>query len=156
MLSQKTKYALQALAFLSTHYKQDSPILSGVIAERKKIPLNFLENILYELRNVGILKSVRGKNGGYVLAEHPGKTPISKVIHLMDGPIALLSCASLHFHKPCDNCELNTCGLNSIMAEARDVILKVLDKRTLWDIRDRKNNADALVEKVERPFTNII
>lgn len=136
MLSQKTKYALQALAYLSAHYKDESPVLIGTIAREKRIPIKFLEAILCELRNEGVLISTRGRSGGYRLAESPKKTSLSKVIRIVEGPIALLSCVSLNFYKPCENCTQESCCINPVMAEARDAILKVLDKRTLHDIKD--------------------
>ena len=136
MLSQKTKYALQALAYLAAHYKQETPVLIGTIAKEKNIPIKFLETILCGLRNEGVLVSIRGRSGGYKLAEHPKKTTLAKVIRMVEGPIALLSCASLYFYKPCDNCDQDTCCIKPILSEARDALLKVLDKRTLNNIRD--------------------
>ena len=136
MLSQKAKYALQALAHLASHYKEDAPILIGTIANERKIPIKFLEAILNQLRNQNILTSVRGRGGGYRLAEHPKKITLARVIRAVDGPIALLNCVSLNFYEPCDNCNEKTCRINPVMAEARDAILKVLEKRTLNDIKD--------------------
>lgn len=141
MLSQKTKYALQALAYLAAHYTEPAPVLIGTIAREKKIPIKFLEAILCQLRNEGILVSTRGRTGGYRLAESPKKTPLSKVIRAMEGPIALLSCVSLNFYKPCENCNQETCCINPVMAEARDAILKVLDRRTLNDIKDEHSGS---------------
>lgn len=138
MLSQKAKYALQALAYLAQHYKSDAPVLIGTIARERVIPIKFLEAILCELRNEHILISIRGRNGGYKLAEPPKKINLARVIRIVDGPIALLSCVSLHFYKPCENCRENTCGLSPVMVEARDAILKVLEKRTLHDIMDKE------------------
>lgn len=138
MLSQKAKYALQALAYLSQQYEDDSLALIGTIAKEKHIPIKFLEAILCELRNHNVLLSVRGRNGGYRLAEPPRKITLARVIRIVDGPIALLSCVSLNFYKDCENCDRKTCGINPIMAEARDAILKVLEKRTLKDIMDKK------------------
>ncbi|MBE7170781.1 MAG: Rrf2 family transcriptional regulator [Williamsia sp.] len=136
MLSQKTKYALQALAYLAARYEEGTPVLIGTIAKEKNIPIKFLEAILCELRNEGMLVSTRGRSGGYQLAEHPKKTKLSRVIRAVEGPIALLSCVSLNFYKPCENCNQETCCINPVMAEARDAILKVLDKRTVNDIKD--------------------
>ena len=138
MLSQKAKYALQALAYLAQHYKEEAPVLIGIIAREKKIPIKFLEAILCELRNENVLISIRGRNGGYRLAEPPKKISLARVIRIVDGPIALLSCASLYFYEPCDNCNQKTCGISPVMREARDAILKVLEKRTLNDIKDRE------------------
>ena len=137
MLSQKAKYALQALAYLAQHYKAETPVLIGTIAREKSIPIKFLEAILCELRNENVLTSIRGRNGGYRLAEPPKKITLARVIRIVDGPIALLSCASLHFYKPCENCNEQTCGLSPVMKEARDAILRVLEKRTINDILDQ-------------------
>jgi Rrf2 family protein len=137
MLSQKAKYALQALSYLSLQYEDNSLALIGTIAKEKHIPIKFLEAILCELRNHDVLISVRGRNGGYRLAEPPKKITLARVIRIVDGPIALLSCVSLNFYKECENCDRKSCGINPIMAEARDAILKVLEKRTLKDIMDK-------------------
>ena len=136
MLSQKAKYALQALAYLSAHHKEKTPILIGTIARERNIPIKFLEAILCELRNHDLLVSVRGRSGGYMLAEHPRNIKLARVIRIVDGPIALLNCVSLNFYEPCANCNEKICRINPVMAEARDAILKVLEKRTLEDIMD--------------------
>lgn len=138
MLSQKTKYALQALAYLAREYDNESLVLISTIAQEKKIPIKFLEAILCDLKTHGVLTSVRGRSGGYRLAEPPKKITLARIIRIVDGPIALLSCVSLNFYKDCENCDRKTCGINPIMAEARDAILKVLEKRTLRDIQDKE------------------
>jgi Rrf2 family protein len=136
MLSQKAKYALQALAYLASRYHEETPVLISAIAKQRNIPAKFLEAILCELRNEDILTSVRGRSGGYLLADHPKKISLARVIRAVDGPIALLSCVSLNFYEPCDNCNEKKCHINPVMAEARDAVLKVLEKRTLNDIKD--------------------
>jgi Rrf2 family protein len=135
MLSQKAKYALQALGLLTARY-QKGPLLISEIAEHKKIPIKFLENILLELKNADILESFRGRTGGYSLKVAPKTVKLSQIIRIVNGPIALLSCVSLNFYKPCENCTENCCRINPVMAEARDAVLKILDKRTLADIAD--------------------
>lgn len=137
MLSQKAKYALQALSYLSSKYKDDEAVLIQTIATEKKIPIKFLEAILLELKNNDILISFRGRAGGYKLKNAPKKTNIATIMRIIDGPIAMLSCVSLHFFKACDNCSIESCGINGVMCEARDALLKVLEKRTLNDIMDK-------------------
>lgn len=137
MLSQKAKYALQALAYLSSKYKADEAVLIQTIAQEKNIPIKFLEAILLELKKQDILVSFRGRTGGYKLKEAPKKTNIATIMRIIDGPIAMLSCVSLHFFKACENCNIHTCGTNTVMSEARDALLKVLEKRTLQDIMDK-------------------
>ena len=129
---------MQALAYLAKEYNSENLVLIGTIAQEKHIPIKFLEAILCELRNHEVLISVRGRNGGYRLAEPPNKITLARVIRIVDGPIALLSCVSLNFYKDCENCDRKTCGINPVMAEARDAILKVLEKRTLHDIKDKE------------------
>ena len=137
MLSQKTKYALQALSYLSSKYDSGTAVLISTIAQEKKIPIKFLEAILLELKKSEILISFRGRAGGYKLKDSPKRTNLATIIRIVDGPIAMLSCVSLHFFKACENCDINTCCINPIMSEARDALLKVLEKRTLQDIMDK-------------------
>jgi Rrf2 family protein len=137
MLSQKAKYALQALAFLAEQHDEKKLVLIGTISKEKHIPIKFLEAILCELRNNEVLISVRGRSGGYRLAESPKKITLARVIRIVDGPIALLSCVSLNFYKECENCNRISCGINPVMAEARDALLKVLERKTVFDIKDR-------------------
>ena len=76
MLSKKTQYAFKALMYMAQAEK-DGPILIAEIARKKKIPLKFLENILLELKNVGILDSKKGKGGGYFFKERPADITLS-------------------------------------------------------------------------------
>lgn len=136
MLSQKAKYALQALSLIASR-SGAAPVKTKEIATIKKIPLKFLESILLQLKEGGVLESQRGRSGGHVLKEPPKKVNLARVIRIIDGPIALLSCVSLNFYEPCSNCDETRCRINPVMSEARDAVLKVLEKRTLADIMDR-------------------
>jgi Rrf2 family protein len=123
MLSKKTQYALKALGYLSAKYGE-GPVLIAEISKKKKIPLKFLENILLQLKLQGILESKKGKGGGYYLTAAPKTTTIAKAIRIVDGPIAMLPCVSLHFYEKCKDCNEKTCGLNKIMILTRDATLK--------------------------------
>lgn len=135
MLSKKTQYAFKALMHLS----QDSnkgPVLIADISRKRKIPLKFLENILLELKKAGILDSKKGKGGGYFLAKNADEIILADVLRLIDGPIALLPCVSLHFYEKCSNCNEKSCGLNKVMIEVRDANLAILEKKTVADISE--------------------
>ena len=136
MLSKKTLYAFKALMHLSNEYER-GPILIADIARKRKIPLKFLENILLELKKAGILDSKKGKGGGYFLAKDPHKILLADVLRLVDGPIALLPCVSLHFYEKCINCDEKKCGLNRVMILVRDANLAILETKTVRDIADR-------------------
>ena len=70
MLSKKTRYAMVALTRLAREYGKGA-ILISELAQSEKIPQRFLENILLELKKMGILGSKLGKTGGYFLFKHP-------------------------------------------------------------------------------------
>lgn len=135
MLSKKAQYALKALSFLAS-CKNEAPVLITEIAEKKHIPLKFLESILLELKKAGILESKKGKGGGYFLRKSPDAVSLAAVIRIIDGPIAMLPCVSMFFYHRCDDCDEANCHLNSVFSEARAATLSVLEKRTLLDIQD--------------------
>ena len=133
MLSKKTQYAFKALMYMAQK-KAEGPILIAEISKRKKIPLKFLENILLELKKSGILDSKKGKGGGYFLAKPANQIFLSEILRLIDGPIALLPCVSLHFYEKCKDCDEKTCGLRKLMIHVRDANLAILEHKTVADI----------------------
>ena len=135
MLSKKSQYAFKALSYL-VEKRNEGPILISEIAENKKIPLKFLENILLELKKGEILDSKKGKGGGYFLNTDPAKVSLARIIRLVNGPIAMIPCVSLNFHEQCLNCNQEHCGLHDVLIEVRDASLAILEKKTLLDIVD--------------------
>lgn len=133
MLSKKSQYAFKALMYLAQNTEK-GPVLIAEISKKKKIPLKFLENILLELKKAGVLESKKGKGGGYYFAVNPADVPMSRIIRLLDGPIALLPCVSLNFYEKCKNCDEKSCGLHDTMILVRDATLKVLERKTVADI----------------------
>ncbi|MFC4871231.1 RrF2 family transcriptional regulator [Negadavirga shengliensis] len=138
MLSKKTKYAFHALTYLGKN-RDKGAILIQEISEKHGISHKFLENILLELKKAGFLGSKKGKGGGYYLIKDPVEIPLSKIIRLLDGPIALLPCVSLNYYEPCEECESQEkCGLNKVMIKVRDETLKILEMKTLQDILENE------------------
>ena len=133
MLNKKTQYAIKALTFLAEQ-QDKGPVLIAEISKKKKIPLKFLENILLELKKAGILESKKGKGGGYFLKVPANKIPLADIIRKIDGPIAMLPCASLYFYARCKNCDEKNCGLHDIMVQVRDANLKILENKTVADL----------------------
>ncbi len=135
MLSKKTQYALKALGYLACKYGT-GPVLISEVSEAKKIPIKFLETILLEFKQAGVLESKKGKGGGYYLIENPKNISLAKAIRIVGGPIALLPCVSLNFYEKCSDCDETVCGLNKAMALTRDATLKILEKKTLMELID--------------------
>jgi Rrf2 family protein len=137
MLSNKTKYALKGLQVLAKEYGQ-GPVLISEIARREGIPPKFLELILLELKNQGILQSRKGKGGGYFLAKPPQSVSIGNVVRIMEGPLALLPCVSRTSYMRCRECrDERTCGIRIVMKDVRDATARILDSTTLADVLKR-------------------
>ncbi len=137
MISKKAKYALKALKVLSEKYESKQPTLISDIAAQQNIPKKFLEAILLELRNNGVLHSQKGKGGGYQLRMPPEQVTIAKIVRIVDGPIAPMLCVSLHFYGKCDDCaDEKTCMIRPIMERVRDANLAVYENTTLKDLME--------------------
>jgi Rrf2 family protein len=137
MLSKKTQYALKALGYLAARYGK-GPVLISEISKEKKIPIKFLESILLELKQKEILDSKKGKGGGYFLIQHPKKITLAQAIRIVGGPIALVPCVSLNFYEKCTDCDEKVCGLYKAMQQTRDATLKILEKKTIFELVDSK------------------
>src|SRR5260370_30684649 len=137
MLSHKSKYALKALLVLSEEYG-NGPLLISDIAEREHIPKRFLELILLELKNHGILRSKKGKGGGYLLSKPPAQLSVGHVLRMLEGPLALLPCVSKTAYEKCEECrDEKTCGIRLLMKEVRDATATILDSTTFADVLKR-------------------
>ncbi len=144
MLTKKGKYGLKALVDLA-HLAPGQTAFVTEIASRNNIPKKFLDTILLELRNTGILKSKKGPNGGYSLSKPPEEIRIGQVIRTLDGPLAPIRCASRTAFEACDDCQdPETCQVRLSMTEVRDAIATILDNMTLADFANRKEGAGLL------------
>ena len=131
MITRKTKYALSALLHLARKEKT-GPVVISDLAEKERIPKKFLELILLELKNHGILRSKRGKGGGYTLGRRSELISLGQVIRVLDGPLAPLPCVSETAYQPCDDCtDEATCGIRLVMKEVRNATARILDNTTL-------------------------
>jgi len=143
MLTKKTRYALKALIALAARPETDTVTIPE-LAEREGIPRKFLETILLELKNAGILQSKRGKGGGYSLAKPADKITLGYVVRTMEGPLAPVPCVSQTAYRKCDDCaDEQACGLRIVMKDVRDAIASILDSTTLADVRERISEAVA-------------
>lgn len=148
MLSKKAKYALKALFALSQdNANGQKSMLIAEIARQERIPKKFLEAILLDLKNDGILYSKRGKTGGYALLKTPDQITIGHVIRVIDGPLALVPCASQTAYVPCDECtDVDSCAIRITMRKVRDATAAILDGTTLTDaLRSRKQSVDWVI-----------
>jgi len=138
MLSRKTKYAINALLHLARKFGE-GPLRVSDIADENNIPQKFLEAILLELRNAGILGSKKGKSGGYYMLRRPEDVNLAQVLRLMDGAIALLPCVSLNYYERCQECkDEEVCSIREAFLEARKESVRVFENHTLKDLVRRE------------------
>jgi Rrf2 family protein len=141
MLTKKAKYGLKAMVDLARLQPGKSTFVAEV-AERNAIPKKFLDAILGELRNAGMLSSKKGKAGGYMLSKSPDDITVGAIVRALDGPLAPIACASRSAYVPCDDCQdVRSCQVRLMMLEVRNAISTVLDHRTLSEMRDLGGNA---------------
>lgn len=133
MLSKKAKYALKAMLAL-TECPHGKLLQAADIAEDQNIPKKFLDLILQELRNQGLIHSHRGKQGGYTLGKPADKIMIGQIVRGIDGPLAPIACASVTAYQRCDDCtDEKRCMVRWMMREVRNAASNILDHTTLAD-----------------------
>ncbi len=134
MLTAKGKYSLKALVHLAA-LEPGATTQASDIAEANNIPKKFLDAILGELRNAGIVHSRKGPGGGYRLARAASEIKIGHVIRTIDGPLAPIACASRTAYQPCRDCkDVKACTVRLTMMKVRDAMSEVLDRVSVADM----------------------
>ncbi len=142
MLSKRAKYGIRALIHLA-QLQGEGPVQIQKISERLKIPRKFLEAILLDLRNDGILQSRKGKEGGYLMERSPDTITLGRIIRLIDGPLAAVPCVSQTAYARCDDCpDEKQCTIRWIMKDVRDSTAKILDQTTLDQMVQRAKDLE--------------
>ena len=130
-LSTRGHYGLKAMFDLAQHYGTE-PIPLKTVAERQNISENYLEQLIATLRKTGLVKSVRGSQGGYILARDPEKITVGDIIRVMEGPIAPVDCVSEIEPAECDQADY--CITRSVWARVRDSLAEQMDSISLADM----------------------
>ncbi|MHB1653409.1 MAG: RrF2 family transcriptional regulator [Desulfitobacteriaceae bacterium] len=136
-LSTRGRYGVKAMFDLAMH-TGEGPISLKSIAERQDISEHYLEQLFAGLRKSGLVKSVRGAQGGYILSREPSKVKIGDIIRVLEGPIAPVDCVAEEDPACCIKADY--CVTRTIWEKVRDSISGVLDSITLEDmVRDAAN-----------------
>ncbi|MBN2502835.1 MAG: Rrf2 family transcriptional regulator [Anaerolineales bacterium] len=137
-LSKRGEYGMRAMIHLASGEEADPKIVPmKEIAKIENIPLKFLEQILLNLRNAGLLQSKMGVGGGYYLAKPPEEITLGQIERVLDGPLAPIRCVSQTAYEPCGCPDEETCGLRLVMLDVRNAIADILDNTTLADVLDK-------------------
>lgn len=130
-LSTRGHYGLKAMFDLAQHYGNE-PVPLKTVAERQNISENYLEQLIATLRKTGLVKSVRGSQGGYILARDPERITVGDIIRVMEGPIAPVDCVSEIEPAECDQADY--CITRSVWARVRDSLAELMDSISLADM----------------------
>ena len=90
-LSTKGQYGVRAMFEIANGYP-DKPVTIKEISEKQAVSVAYLEQILNKLRNGGLIKSIKGPGGGYILSKKPENISISAILKELEGPVAITSC----------------------------------------------------------------
>lgn len=138
-LSTRGRYGLRAMLDMAID-QSDGPITLNSISERQGVSIGYLEQLMVPLKKEGLIRSVRGAQGGYLLARDPEDITVGDIIRALEGPIAPVACVSEDYPEECDRAE--GCVTRLVWAKVRDSIVDVFDSLTLYDMVEeaRKNS----------------
>jgi Rrf2 family protein len=129
-VSTRGEYALRALILLGQHPNEVIPVAD--ISATTRVPINYLEQILLNLKKLGYVTSKRGIRGGYTLRLPSDQIVIGEVIRRLEGPLAPMGCVSVTAYEPCPLEE--GCLLKPLWALIRDTVARLLEQTTLDDL----------------------
>ena len=148
-LSKRGEYGLRAMIFLAnTHGPNTQTCIVQLkeISEHENIPAKFLEQILFSLKNAGLLHSKMGNGGGYYLVKPASEITLGQIFRVLDGPLAPIHCVSEMAYEPCACPDEQTCGLRLAMSDVRNAISAILDHTSLADVVKRQDVVRSLME----------
>jgi len=141
-LTTKSRYAINALAELLV-YARNTPVRLKDISEKQNIELNYLEQIFRKLRLAGIVKSIRGRNGGYVYASDPSKISIKQVMDAVEEDLDATNCAGA------SSCfEGRQCSSHKLWDDLNHVVDNYLSKIFINDLVEPQNRTHILLKEI--------
>ena len=141
-LTTKSRYAINALAELLV-YARNTPVRLKEISEKQNIELNYLEQIFRKLRLAGIVKSIRGRNGGYVYASDPSKISIKQVMDAVEEDLDATNCAGA------SSCfEGRQCSSHKLWDDLNHVVDNYLSKIFINDLVQPQDRTHILLKEI--------
>ena len=129
-LSTKGRYGVKAMVDLAINYGKE-PISIKAISQRQNVSEYYLEQLFSPLRKSGLIKSIRGAQGGYVLNRDPKDIKISEIMYVLEGPIEISDCVD---GSSCNN--IDCCATRLLWEKIKHSIDSVMESVTLQDIVD--------------------
>jgi len=140
-LSTKGRYGLRALLDMAL-FQNEGPVTLNNIAERQAISEGYLEQLMMPLKRAGIVRSIRGAQGGYLLARDAKDIMVGEIIRVLEGPIAPVACVDEEHPEICERASF--CATRMVWEKVRDSISGVLDSYSLEDlVQESKKHGEA-------------
>ena len=136
-LSSRSRYGLRAVLDLALEYGK-GPLHIKAIASRQDISNKYLEQLMTILKTSGLVRSLRGPKGGYMLAKPPNEVKLDEVFTVLEGPLVTVEC--LQHPEYCPRCA--ECITRQVWSDVQDAILGVLEAINLQDLVDRVRAVD--------------
>ncbi|MCL6515713.1 Rrf2 family transcriptional regulator [Alicyclobacillus sp.] len=134
-VSRRTEYGLRAMVALAELAGDRRPVSLPTIAEAEGIPEQFLDQIVAKLRRAGFVKSVRGVNGGYLLARPAEEISIGALVRLLEGSLAPIECIGEDVRDPGAICgRAGACHTRNVWLRVMNALTDALDSLTLADV----------------------
>lgn len=130
-LSTRGRYGLRAMIDMAQS-EDKGPIATHTIAQRQGISERYLEQLMVPLKRAGLVKSIRGSQGGYILGRSPDKITAGDIIRVLEGPIAPVECVSEQNPEACGR--FDYCVTRVLWTKVRNSIAEVLDSYSLADL----------------------
>lgn len=137
-ISTKGEYGLRALFELAQH-EGEGPLQSAVIAARQQIPENYLSQLLLTMRKAGLIHSIRGPQGGHLLARDPAAINLGEVLTALEGPLLPMECVDPDFT---DCCMLEFCVIRDVWRDLKAATDDVLYSTTLADLLHNRQHRE--------------
>ena len=140
----KSRYAVNALADLEYLSNYESPVALKDIADRQGIDLTYLEQLFRKLRIAGIVKSVRGRNGGYVYASHPKNISIKNIMDAVEENLDATKCAgtsSCHSGQQCNS--------HKLWDDLNNVVDEFLSDISITDLVDKPKDPHIILKEIK-------
>ena len=133
-LSTKGRYGLRAMVDIAV-YSQDSPVPISAIAERQNISVRYLEQLLPKLKKAGIIKSIRGAQGGYMLDKDPKDISAGDILRTLEGDLTPIDCAA--FTGDTSTCSgTKFCVTKTVWQRINDSVQQAVDSITLQELME--------------------
>ena len=145
-LSTKGRYGARAMLDLALNFGKE-PVLLRDIATRQEVSEKYLEHSMSSLRNAGLVRSIRGARGGYILAKPPSEIRLSEIMEVLEGSMAPVECVD--DSEVCHRADL--CVTRDIWEKMKEAIDNILESTTLEDLAERykdKESSNAIIYNI--------